>query len=387
MNIQQIGHATLHLASHNETYLIPLPNVKVKGILTGGPYPELQGTYHIPSTNGYMSTIEFGSKGLFSSSDKKHSFEAKVYREGEADMPLYTVSGNWDGVFVTRDVSKDVQIEKYDVQTAKTTPLTTEPIEEQDPWESRLAWRGVREALERGDMQGAADAKSKLENGQREMHSADKDGKNWNRLFYTAGQRDEIAEALARKIGQSFDPTDTVAAWTFRLRDWQDGKFRKPYHGGLRPDNTRDSSATGKEETDSTGTTDAGHTPVAVGAGVESLRHIRAKQHSSLHQAVTISENGDTPEPPSAREAKRDTIPATAAEKSEPDMGEVHSGVAGMSMKDMSRKTKPDTIPSTAAEKSEPDMGEVDSGVAGMNAKEKAQVEDFIRSQYSTSGR
>merc|ERR1712093_255870 len=305
--------------------------------------------------NGYMSTIEFGSKGLFSSSDKKHSFEAKVYREGEADRPLYTVSGNWDGVFVTHDVRKDLQIEKYDVQTAKTTPLTTDPIDDQDPWESRLAWRGVREALERGDMQGAADAKSKLENGQRELHGADEDGKQWNRWFYTAGQRDEIAEVLARKIGQTFDPADTVAAWTFRLREGQDGKFRKPYHGGLRPDNTKGGSETGKEATNRPGTTGAGHTPVAVGAVVESPQHIRAEQHSSLHQAVTISENGDAPEPPSAREAKPVSVPATAAQKSEPDIGEVDSGVARMSLKENAREAKSDTIPAMAAERSEPD--------------------------------
>ncbi|KAK5269323.1 hypothetical protein LTR99_006757 [Exophiala xenobiotica] len=436
LNIQQIGHATLHLARHNETYLIPLPNVKVKGILTGGPYPELQGTYHIPSTNGYMSTIEFGSKGLFSSSDKKHSFEAKVYREGEESRPLYTVSGNWDGVFVTHDVRKDVQVEKYDVQTARTTPLATDPIDEQDPWESRLAWRGVREALERGDMQGAADAKSKLENGQREMHSADEDGKNWNRLFYTAGQRDEIAETLARKIGQAFDPTDTIAAWTFRLREWQDGKFRKPYHSGLRPDNTRDGSATGKGGPDrpQTGTTGADHTPVAVGAiddsttgrratshqviigaghapgavgaAAESPQHSRGGQQSfmaSMHHAVTIPENGDMQEPPiarevkpdsapgpSGRETKTDSVPVPNARETKPDIDPAPSpreAKRDSVPAPRARERKTDSVPATAAEKSEPDMDDVDSGVAGMSVREKLRVEDFLRSQYSTSGR
>ncbi|KAK4941588.1 hypothetical protein LTR10_018465 [Elasticomyces elasticus] len=243
LNIQQIGHAIVHLSRHNESYLIPLPDVKVKSIITGHPYPELEGTYHIPSTNGYMSTIVFGSKGLFSSSDKKHSFEAKVYREGEEGSPLYTVKGNWDGVFVTHDARRDTEIERFDVDTANTTPLVTDSLEEQDPWESRRAWNDVRQALERGDMQGAADAKSKLENGQRELHKNDPHGKSWERLFYTTEPHDEVAERLAKKIGHNLTPADTVAAWRFRLRDWQDGKFRKPYHGDIGPDNARSQSS------------------------------------------------------------------------------------------------------------------------------------------------
>jgi hypothetical protein len=35
VNIQQIGHAVLHIDAFDEDYLIPLPNIKVKGILTG----------------------------------------------------------------------------------------------------------------------------------------------------------------------------------------------------------------------------------------------------------------------------------------------------------------------------------------------------------------
>ncbi|KIX95576.1 uncharacterized protein Z520_08696 [Fonsecaea multimorphosa CBS 102226] len=242
VNIQQIGHATLHLARHNETYLIPLPDIKVKGILTGTPYPELQGTHHIPSTSGYTSTIDFSGKGLFSGSDRKHSFEARVYRDddGHDAPPLYTVSGHWDAQFVIHDARRNLEIETFDVAAATTTPLVTEPLAEQDPWESRRAWRGVREALQRGDMQAAADAKAKVENGQREMRKTDNNGKHWQRLFFEpAGQTDEIAASLARKVGLTLRPEDTVAAWRFRRREWEEGLFRKPYHGDLMPDNSR----------------------------------------------------------------------------------------------------------------------------------------------------
>ncbi|KAJ9606776.1 hypothetical protein H2200_008785 [Cladophialophora chaetospira] len=239
VNIKQIGHATLLLARYNETYLIPLPNVKIKSILTGNPYPELEGTYYIPSTSGYTSCIDFSAKGLFSSSDKKHSFEATVYRHGEEANPLYAISGHWDGQFTSHDYKREIDIETFDVTTARTTPIATESLSEQDPWESRRAWSGVREALERGNMQGAADAKAKIENGQREMHKNDPDGKNWKRLFYEADSRpDEVAEALGKQIGLTFDAADTVGAWRFNRREWENGNFKKPFYEGLLPDNT-----------------------------------------------------------------------------------------------------------------------------------------------------
>ncbi|EXJ81648.1 hypothetical protein A1O1_07713 [Capronia coronata CBS 617.96] len=240
MNINQMGHATFHLARHNETYLIPLPNVKIKGILTGSLYPELHGTYRIPSTSGHSSSIEFGGTGFMAAWDKKHSFKAKVYRDDEAETkPLYTVNGYWDGVFTIHDTRKGVDIETFDVRTAKTTPLTVDSLADQDPWESRFAWRAVREALERGDMQGTADAKSKLESGQREFRKSDDGGRNWRSLFYEVrDNNDPVAEQLARQIGRTLYPAETLGAWKFRLNEWRDGKFKKPYHGHLKPDNT-----------------------------------------------------------------------------------------------------------------------------------------------------
>ena len=248
VNIQQIGHATLRLSKHNdETYLIPLPNVKVSGILTGTPYPELSGTYHIPSTSGYISSIDFSGKTLFSSSSKKHSFDAKVYKEGNERSPLFTVSGNWDTEFTIHDVKTDKDIETFDIPGSKSTPIITDSLEEQDSWETRRAWKSVREALESGNMQGTSDAKSELENGQRAMRKADgDDGASWPRVFFRNVGKDPIAEDLAGKIGEKIDPKDTEGIWLFNLDAWNEG-IQKPYHGGSRPDNSHPAES-GKEE-------------------------------------------------------------------------------------------------------------------------------------------
>lgn len=240
VHLQQIGYATLRLSKHGETYLMPIPNVKIRGILSGVLHPEIEGTYYIPSTNGYTSSIEFSRKGLFGSSEKQHSFNAKLYREGVEDKPLFTLSGHWDSEFTIHDVEKGQDIETFNIVTAKTSSLMTDPLDEQDPWETRSAWRGVREALEKGDMQGAGDAKSALENGQRDMRKQEDsgDGDSWPRIFFRDSGEDPVAVELASKIGESINPSDTLGIWRFNLDAWEKG-IQKPYHGDLRPDNSR----------------------------------------------------------------------------------------------------------------------------------------------------
>ena len=64
VSIKQKGYAILHVDQFDENYLIPVPNVKVKGVVSGTPYPELVGTYSIPSSSGWVSEIKFEGKGL-----------------------------------------------------------------------------------------------------------------------------------------------------------------------------------------------------------------------------------------------------------------------------------------------------------------------------------
>lgn len=67
VHIKQKGYALLHIDAYDEDFLIPVPNVKVKGILTG-PYPELHGEYNLISSSGYVSHIKFEGKGFWGSS-------------------------------------------------------------------------------------------------------------------------------------------------------------------------------------------------------------------------------------------------------------------------------------------------------------------------------
>ncbi|ETI22503.1 hypothetical protein G647_06578 [Cladophialophora carrionii CBS 160.54] len=420
INIQQIGHATLYLARHDETYLIPLPNIKIKGVLTGSPYPELQGTHYIPSTNGYTSVVDFSGKGLFSSSDKKHSFEAKVYRDGEENTPLYTVSGHWDGEFIIHDCQNDVDMETFNVMTAKTTPLQTEPLAVQDPWESRRAWQSVREALERGDMQDAADAKAKVEDGQREMRKTDADGKQWKRRFYESESKpDEVAAMLATKVGLTFNPQDTVGAWRFRRREWDEGLFKKPYHGDLLPEDShtdsitrngpnRDAIVNGTARTGRTG--DAvvnGVTPaVSSGAAQYEEQPQPQPQHDlsqtySFHRQSTIvgPEEGQQPaKSPHVTSSEQHQVQVQVDREADSPRGKTE---ATSLVADRTRHESPVVLAQpdrkasanmNTSDEQNGDVRQVSGGGGGesiprdMSPKEKAQVEDFLRDQYSSRG-
>ncbi|KAJ4390137.1 hypothetical protein N0V93_007611 [Gnomoniopsis smithogilvyi] len=247
ISIKQTGHALLTLKSHdNETYLIPLPNVKVKGMLSGlsGTYPELDGTYTIPSTSGYYSVIQFSGKSLLGSSTK-HEFVAKVYapRKPEAE-PLYTVKGHWHDAFTIyegTDTSDSAVGETLALKDLPTVPLKLleSDIGSQDPWETRRAWKDVREALIKGDMSGSAKAKSVLEQGQREMRKdEERAGKQWQPLFFQRQTEDPVASSLYRSILKELKPEATVAIWKFDETLWKSG-VKRPFHDKLTPDNKK----------------------------------------------------------------------------------------------------------------------------------------------------
>lgn len=254
ITIRQLGHALLTLREHgDETYLIPLPDVKVRGLLTGlaGTYPELEGTYTIPCTSGYYSVVEFSGKSLLSSG-AKNEVSARIFGPGldsaAGHEPLYTVAGHWNESFTIYNgatISKEASIETVVVRDLPTTPMKLfEPdLEAQDPWESRRAWKDVRDALQRRDMAGAARAKSAIEQGQRAIRKREaREGKRWEALFFRPEFEDSLATELYRSILKELKPEDTVALWKFNQDSWTRGT-QKPFHGHLLPDNSETAPA------------------------------------------------------------------------------------------------------------------------------------------------
>lgn len=235
VNIQQIGHAVLHLDAFDEDYLIPLPNVKVKGILTGGPYPELHGSYAIVSSAGFVAEVDFTGKGFLGVGGQRNHVVAAVYRAEDAKRKeaIFTAEGSWSDSFVMKD-RDGKEIEAYDVASAPATEFRTPLVEQQDPWESRKAWQGVIDSIHAGNMQGVADSKSALENGQRELRKKGETSEEaWEAMFFRREKSNPIAEKLLSVVGGSFDANDTRGAWRFDVE--RAAILERPWRGHLTP--------------------------------------------------------------------------------------------------------------------------------------------------------
>ncbi|KAF2631058.1 Oxysterol-binding protein [Macroventuria anomochaeta] len=253
VSIKQKGYAILHIDEYDEDYLMPVPNVKVKGILGGRPYPELQGSYSLISSTGYVSEIKFEGKSFFGGG-QKNGFEAKMFHVSRPDEILYEAKGTWNGESTFEDARTGKAVQKLDFATLKSLPLQIEDTAEQDPWESRRAWGDVIAALKRGDMKAAADAKSIVEQGQRQMRKDEiANGTSWKNRFFKSVGRDEVFDTLSKHDTSSFTVDRKGGIW--KVDKEAIHTAQKPYHGDLLPTNERTGASGGQRDAASGGQT------------------------------------------------------------------------------------------------------------------------------------
>lgn len=223
----------LHIDKYDEDYLIPMLDFKIKGLLSGRLYPELGGTYHIISSTGFVSEINFSGQGFFAG--MKNSFEAKIYqREDATKSPIYMVSGQWSGKFTIRDPNTMSDIETYTPGSIPAAPLHIPELYDQDPWETRKAWKDVLMALEEGDIQRIVNEKSKLEEAQRAMRKKEAaQAIKWEPKFFSSEKEDSLFDTLASATGWQLHSGRTKGVW--RFDEEKARKLTKPYHGNLTP--------------------------------------------------------------------------------------------------------------------------------------------------------
>ncbi|PYH92603.1 oxysterol binding protein [Aspergillus ellipticus CBS 707.79] len=226
IQIKQIGHALLTLTppgadrndpAQQEKYLITLPHLHIESLIYGTPFVELEKTTRIASSTGYVAKIDYSGKGWLSG--KKNTFSAVLFKESESEKkPLYTVDGQWSDSFVIKD-SRKHEVDRFSVKESQTTPLTLAPVEQQDLYETRRAWKDVATGIEQGNMDAVSAAKSKIENAQREMRKVEKsEGREWERRFFKRVNEndDETFSRLARMIGvTSLESDKTGGVWRF----------------------------------------------------------------------------------------------------------------------------------------------------------------------------
>ncbi|KAK4234769.1 protein kes1 [Achaetomium macrosporum] len=238
VNIRQVGHATLHVDKYDEDYLIPLPDVKVRGFLSGCLYPEISGTYHLVSSAGFVVEMRFWGEGLIRG--KRNSFEARVYRREDKGKknPLFEVAGCWSEGWIVRDCRSGEVLGAVDLDAPENepVPMDIEPLEAQDPWESRRAWSGVLHGLRVGDMRMVVAEKTKVEQAQRQMRASEaKRGVAWEPLLFRSlpGESHEVFHRLSEGMGWQLHHERTNGVW--KVDDGRVKNLQRPFRAGLTP--------------------------------------------------------------------------------------------------------------------------------------------------------
>jgi hypothetical protein len=228
--IRQAGHAVLTVDNYEETYLLPLPDVCARSVISGVPWPELDGVYRIVGSSGYAAEMRFHAKGFWGG--ERNAFEASVYRTADADKKAaYTLFGCWSSRFHVLDVT-GTEIDVFDLKDPHNAPAPRiiKPIEEQHPWESRRAWRPTFDAIRNGQHDLVSREKSKLEHAQREMRKSERDTcqEEWETMFFSNGEVSGVVEKLMEEL----DPHEAArlrgrnGCWRFdrdKERMWRNG--------------------------------------------------------------------------------------------------------------------------------------------------------------------
>ncbi|KAF5247141.1 hypothetical protein FAUST_993 [Fusarium austroamericanum] len=216
--VRQTGYAIIKDDKHDETHLMTMPTILVKGVTTGNPYPELEGPSYITSSSGYMTKIDFYGKRAFGFGEK-NQVVAEVFAPDNKKEPLYRIIGQWTSNLVIQDSSKNT-LEEFNVDKIPISPLSVAPIDKQTPWESRRAWSKVTHAIKERNIEKVYAHKSAIEDSQRRRRvEEEKKGVEWNRLFFTTSPKgDAVAEELLGMIPErleGIDFTKTNGYWAF----------------------------------------------------------------------------------------------------------------------------------------------------------------------------
>ncbi|KAF9905068.1 glycerol ethanol, ferric requiring protein [Linnemannia zychae] len=172
IDVSQTGHAIVTVPQFNEHYLVTLPNLNIRGMVTGRPSVELSGTTYIVSSSGLLTTIEYSTKGYFSG--ERHSFKATL-KPIDGGPAFYTAQGVWSGVSNVTNVKTNETSLFFDSDTDKSVAPELKPQAEMGDLESHKLWSQVTKAINTKDYSTASRVKAQIEEAQRTLAKARKE--------------------------------------------------------------------------------------------------------------------------------------------------------------------------------------------------------------------
>ncbi|GAA5889393.1 hypothetical protein JCM6882_000730 [Rhodosporidiobolus microsporus] len=144
-------------------YDIGMPNMYARGILFGKMVLELGDTSGVRNDKtGIACDVEFKTKGFFSGAYNSIAGKIKGPKGDIGD-----VSGFWSDTMEIQRKGKGKEV-LFDAHQAKVKAKSVCPEDQQQPFESRRLWSKVTAAIKANDIDAATDAKSAIEDAQRE---------------------------------------------------------------------------------------------------------------------------------------------------------------------------------------------------------------------------
>ncbi|KIY45736.1 Oxysterol-binding protein [Fistulina hepatica ATCC 64428] len=147
-------------------YVVTMPNMYARGILFGKMVLELGDTCQARNDrHGLLCDIEFKTKGFFSGI---YNAIAGRVRCGQEDIG--EISGRWSHIMEFKDNRTNKKRVLFDAvkDGQKISTKWVPPQSEQEPNESRRLWADLTKAIINKDMEAATEAKSKVEDAQRD---------------------------------------------------------------------------------------------------------------------------------------------------------------------------------------------------------------------------
>ncbi|KAK2575022.1 hypothetical protein KPH14_008769 [Odynerus spinipes] len=175
------GVAILTMLPRGEDYTMTIPYAHCKGILMGTLSMELGGKINVVcEKTGYHTELEFKLKPFLGGAEQMNQVVGRIRLGKET---LATISGYWDGQIMITDKrtgQESVFFNPTPEVRKKRLKKYTVPLEYQGPWESEKLWLAVTQAINRDDQFAATEAKTQLEEAQRERAKERKNiGQEW----------------------------------------------------------------------------------------------------------------------------------------------------------------------------------------------------------------
>lgn len=167
IRVEQYGLCTIRIPTYKEEYQISLPELHMRGLLSGKIFVEITGNVHIKSNKNYEAELKFISKPWFGG--QYHQFKGVIYRsEYGENSPIYKVGGDWhrDSYYKKEGIEEEDHL-LFSFKKFNPPKKIIAPISEQNELESHRVWAEITQALERGDWTTASSKKAVIEDSQR----------------------------------------------------------------------------------------------------------------------------------------------------------------------------------------------------------------------------